>query len=97
MVLRRRSACVKRACSEIATLNHFIANILGCDVDDVYEELEKLLNTILPKKALHEYGVTEPELAEFAKSVIENQQRLLKHNFVPFDYDDVYGIYKKLY
>lgn len=78
-------------------MNHFIANILGCDVDDVYEELEKLLNTILPKKALHEYGVTELELAEFAKSVIENQQRLLKHNFVPFDYDDVYGIYKKLY
>lgn len=49
------------------------------------------------KKALHEYGVKEEELPEFAKSVIENQQRLMKHSFVPLDYDKVYGIYKKLY
>ena len=42
-------------------------------------------------------GVKEEELPEFAKSVIENQQRLMKHSFVPLDYDKVYGIYKKLY
>lgn len=82
---------------EIAKLNRFIADILGCEPEHVYEELEKLLNVILPKKALHEYGVKEEELPEFAKSVIENQQRLMKHSFVPLDYDKVYGIYKKLY
>ena len=82
---------------EIAKLNGFIADILGCEPEHVYEELEKLLNVILPKKALHEYGVKEEELPEFAKSVIENQQRLMKHSFVPLDYDKVYGIYKKLY
>ena len=43
-----------------------------CDVTNVYSELEKLLNVILPKKALHEYGVTEGQLPEFAKSVIAN-------------------------
>mgnify|MGYP002091280215 CR=1 FL=1 len=57
-------------------MNGFIADILGCEPEHVYEELEKLLNVILPKKALHEYGVKEEELPEFAKSVIENQQRL---------------------
>lgn len=82
---------------EIAKLNRFIADILGCEPEHVYEELEKLLNVILPKKALHEYGVKEEELPEFAESVIENQQRLMKHSFVPLDYDKVYGIYKKLY
>ena len=82
---------------EIAKLNGFIADILGCEPEHVYEELEKLLNVILPKKALHEYGVKEEELPEFAKSVIENQQRLMKHSFVPLDYDKVYGIYKKLF
>ena len=82
---------------EIAKLNRFIADILGCEPEHVYEELEKLLNVILPKKALHEYGVKEEELPEFAKSVIENQQRLMKHSFVPLDYDKVYGIYKRLY
>lgn len=44
---------------EIARLNAFIAGILGCDADCVYDELEKLLNVILPKKALHEYGVKQ--------------------------------------
>lgn len=82
---------------EIAKLNRFIADILGCEPENVYAELEKLLNVILPKKALHEYGVKEEELPEFAKSVIENQQRLMKHSFVPLDYDKVYGIYKNLY
>ena len=82
---------------EIAKLNGFIADILGCEPENVYAELEKLLNVVLPKKALHEYGVKEEELPEFAKSVIENQQRLMKHSFVPLDYDKVYGIYKKLY
>ena len=39
-----------------------MAGILGCDVDKVYEALEDLLNTLLPKKALHEYGMKESEL-----------------------------------
>ena len=82
---------------EIARLNAFIAGILGCDAKAVYDELEKLLNVVLPKKALHEYGVKEEELAEFAKSVMENQGRLMAHNFVPLTYDDVYEIYKSLY
>ena len=82
---------------EIARLNAFIAAILGCDADSVYDELEKLLNVILPKKALHEYGVKQEELAEFAKSVMENQGRLMAHNFVPLSYDDVFEIYKSLY
>lgn len=82
---------------EIAKLNQFIADILGCDVTEVYKELENLLNLILPKKALHEYGVKKEELPEFAQSVIANQQRLLKHSFVPLDYDKVLSIYEKLY
>ena len=34
---------------EIQTLNTFIANILGCPVDQVYEALEELLNVLIPK------------------------------------------------
>lgn len=82
---------------EIAKLNAFIADILGCSTDNVYEELEKLLNNILQKKALHEYGVKEEELKDFAQSVINNQQRLMKHSFVPLTFKDVYEIYKSLY
>ena len=82
---------------EIAKLNRFLADILECPVRYVYEELEKLLNVLIPKKALHEYGVTEAQLAEFADSVMENQGRLMANNFVELDRDRVYKIYKELW
>ena len=82
---------------EIEKLNNYIAGILGCDAANVYEELEKLLNTIIQKKPLHEYGMTEAQIDEFADSVLENQQRLLANNFVPLDRDRLIKIYRELY
>ena len=82
---------------EIAVLNRFVADILECPVRYVYEELEKLLNVLIPKKALHEYGVTEAQLDEFADSVMENQGRLMANNFVPLDRERVYKIYRELW
>ena len=82
---------------EIARLNKFMAEILGCDVDVVYAELEKLLNVMIPKKALHEYGVTEAELEEFTDSVLENQGRLMANNFVELDRERVYKIYRECF
>lgn len=82
---------------EIAALNQYLAQILECSQEQVYEELEKLLNVLLPKKALHEYGMTEPDLNEFTDSVLQNQQRLLSNNFVPFDRDRIYKIYRELF
>ena len=82
---------------EIAELNKFLAGLLGCEVANVYDEVENLLNNILPKKALREYGVTEADLAEFAESVIQNQQRLLANAFVPMTYELVLKIYSELY
>ncbi|MCD8149243.1 MAG: 4-hydroxybutyrate dehydrogenase [Clostridiales bacterium] len=82
---------------EIAKLNAFIADILGCEVRKVFEEMEKLLNVLIPKKALHEYGVTEQDLVDFTESVMVNQGRLMANNFVELDRDRVYKIYKELY
>ncbi len=82
---------------EIAILNAFIADILECSVDNVYEELENLLNVLIPKKPLHEYGMTEEDLMEFTESVMVNQGRLMANNFVELDKDRVYKIYKELY
>lgn len=82
---------------EIEKLNKFIADILGCDPADVYEELEKLLNIMIQKKPLHEYGMKEEEIVEFTDSVIENQQRLLGNNFVELDRDRMIKIYRELY
>ena len=82
---------------EIAVMNDYLASLLGCDDSEVYDRLEELLNNILPKKALREYGVTEEDLPAFAKSVIETQQRLMNNNFVPLDEARVLKIYKELY
>lgn len=82
---------------EIEVLNKFIADILGCGPADVYEELEKLLNVMIQKKPLHEYGMKEKEIVEFTDSVIENQQRLLRNNFVELDRDRMIKIYRELY
>jgi len=82
---------------EIAKLNAFIADILGCETGEVFEELEKLLNVLIPKKALREYGVTEQDLIDFTDSVMENQGRLMANNFVELDKARVYKIYKELY
>ena len=86
-----------RTDGDIAKLNAYMAGILGCDVDKVYEALEDLLNTLLPKKALHEYGMKESELEEFTDSVIANQQRLLNNNFVPLSRQDILDIYTSPY
>lgn len=82
---------------EIAKLNSFLASILDCDTGSVYQELESLLNDILEKKPLNEYGVTESDLKEFTEVVMTKQGRLMANNFVPLTEGDVYDIYKSLY
>ncbi len=82
---------------EIAVMNRYLADLLHCDVSVVYEELENLLNQLLPKKALHEYGVTKEDLPEFAHSVITGQGRLMANNFVPLDEARVLKIYTELF
>ncbi|MBE6906979.1 MAG: 4-hydroxybutyrate dehydrogenase [Ruminococcaceae bacterium] len=82
---------------EIENMNRFLAEILHCTMDSVYNELEKLMNQILPKKALHEYGVTPEDLISFTHNVMETQGRLMANNFVKLDKERVYKIYRELY
>ena len=82
---------------ELAVMNRYLAELLGCGVPEVYDRLEDLLNQILPKKPLHAYGVTEADLEEFTRSVMETQGRLMGNNFVPLDAARVLKIYTDLY
>lgn len=82
---------------EIAVMNRYLANLLGCGTEEVYDKLEELLNQILPKKPLHEYGMTKEDIDEFAHSVITSQGRLMANNFVPLDEARVRKIYAELY
>ncbi len=86
-----------RSDGEIAALNRYLADLLGCEVRDVYDKLEELLNQMLPKKALHEYGVTQDDIEIFTQAVLTTQGRLMANNFVPLDADRLRKIYKELY
>lgn len=82
---------------EIAKLNAVLAGLLGCDVADVYHELERLIDRLPPKKALHEYGVTREDLPEFTDRVMTTQTRLMRNNYVPLDAVRVRKIFEELY
>lgn len=92
-----RAYLAKKRDGEIAVLNAFLADLLACRTEEVYDQLEALLNQVLPKKALREYGVQESELETFSESVLANQQRLLKNSFIPMTKELVWEIYRSLY
>ena len=79
--------------TELSKLFDFMANILECQKSDVLNKLDEVLNTILPKHRLHEYGMSEDMIQSWAASVVEEQQRLLKHSYMPISEDAVEEIY----
>lgn len=82
---------------KIKEVNKMLADLIGTTVENVYDELEKLLNNLLPKKALKEYGMKEEEVEEFTISVLEKQQRLLANNYTELSRDEIKGIFARLF
>ena len=82
---------------EVQTMNEYLAKQLSCPVSVVYEELEKLLNHVLPKKPLRAYGVAAEDLTKLTDSVMQTQGRLMANAFVPLDAARVLKIYSELY
>lgn len=81
---------------KLSRMEALMADILGCETEVVYDELEKLFDNIIPRKKLHEYGMTEEETVSFAADVIELQQRLLNQSYVKFDQETLTKIYREL-
>lgn len=82
---------------KIQKLNRFLGEVMECDETCVYAELEKMLDKIISRKKLREYGMKEEEIASFAKSVEESQQRLLNQSYVKFTAEQMADIYRELY
>lgn len=86
----------------IAALTELLSKALSSEnrkvpEEKVFEALETLLSSLIPKKPLSTYGMTAEEIDGFTESVIAGQQRLLANNCVPFDKEDIRGIYQRLY
>ena len=78
-------------------VNLFLAELLGCREEQVYTELEHLLDQMIARKKLREYGMKPEEIRSFAESVKESQQRLLDQSYVKFDAGQMEEIYRSLY
>ena len=87
----------KQPVGNIQEANKIFCDVLGCDESVVYEELDAFLGKILEKKPLREYGMTEDQVGPFAKSTIDNQQRLLANNYVELSEDEIAEIFQNLY
>nr|WP_092075013.1 4-hydroxybutyrate dehydrogenase [Dendrosporobacter quercicolus]NSL50092.1 4-hydroxybutyrate dehydrogenase [Dendrosporobacter quercicolus DSM 1736]SDN26865.1 4-hydroxybutyrate dehydrogenase [Dendrosporobacter quercicolus] len=81
----------------ITTLEAHLSKLLGVPNASVWKELDSLLESILPRKPLREYGMKRAEIETFADSVLENQQRLLKNNYAPLSRQQMVDIYSQLY
>lgn len=84
----------RRDGGELSVFKAFAARILGVSEKEVLTELARLIDVILPKKRLREYGVTEDMIPAFAHSVETEQKRLTAHNFVTLTEADYREIYK---
>jgi len=82
---------------KIVQANKIFADILGCDTTVVYDELDKFLGKLLPKKKLREYGMVEAQIDEFTKITVANQQRLLVNNYVFLTDEEIREIFANLY
>ena len=73
-----------------------LADIFSCPEGEVYEEIEKLLDKVIARKKLREYGMTKQDIEPFADNVIAMQQRLLNQSYVKFDKATMMKIYGEL-
>lgn len=88
----------KKPGGKIAEVNKLLAGILGVKGEEnVYNALSKVLDSLLIRKPLKEYGMKEEEIEIFAESVIQGQQRLLANNYVPLSRKEIADIYRRLY
>ena len=82
---------------ELLKFKEMIARIFGCKVEDAIDELNKLLEKILPLRPLHDAGFTEQDIVDFPKSVEANQQRLLTNSYVPMDLALMERVYRECF
>ena len=83
---------------KLKDIKKILADILNVSAeDDVFAKLAGVLDKLLARKPLKEYGMKVEEIESFTDSVIEGQQRLLNNNYVPLSREEIRDIYKALY
>lgn len=87
----------KHAQGRIRLLKQRIAAILSCPETEVFDALTLLLDRVITKKSLREYGVEHSELEQFADNIMSDQRRLTRNNYVPLEKEDYEILFEALY
>lgn len=92
----------KKPNGKIAELEELIRKITreagfltGSNGKDGITVLESLLAKVMERKTMSDFGATQEDIIPFAKSTIENQQRLLKKNYVPLSLEEIQEVFQK--
>ena len=80
--------------ADLSALESVLQAVLDCNAENVWEALFALIDKILIRPVLRDYGVDDAKCTEMAASVITNQQRLLANNPIPLSERDVYEVFK---
>ena len=86
-----------RCDGSLAELEDLLAEILGCVPGASFAELDALLEKILPKKQLREYGVQPEDLDTYTEIVMTRQGRLMANNYAELSRACVLQMYQELY
>ena len=86
-----------RPSGKINDLGDIIGTCLGVAQGEALPALYELMDKVLKKEPLRNFGVKESDLPVFAEDVIKTQQRLLKNNYVELSEEQVLEIYKAAY
>lgn len=81
---------------ELIVLQKHLAKLLNCSEAAAFEELDILLNQIMPRKTLKDYGVTQEVISTWIVDVPKTQQRLLVNSFCDMTEDLMQTIYTDL-
>ncbi len=87
----------KQAEGDLKELGSALAQMLEVDEDHIWSELEKLLDALIQRNPLKNYGMKVEEIELWADGVISGQQRLLQNNYTELSRDEIRDIYKALY
>lgn len=79
---------------KLNALEALFGRVLEVPADQALDTLYTLMEVILPRKPLRDYGMKLNEFPVFADSVIEGQQRLLKNNYAALTREDMINIYQ---
>lgn len=88
---------LKKPEGRIQNLKQTIADVFGWEINSAFLNLRELLSNFMETRPLKEYGMTKEQIAEFAESTVQNQQRLLKNNYVELTKEEITGIFKRRY